>query len=70
MVTIEIPDELESLIELGMQRTGENRDVFLREAVHSRLEEFEDIAITTERLKNPGKRISLAEIGRKHGLAD
>jgi len=67
MAAIQIPDELESLIELGARRTGESRDVFLREAVQSRLE---DIALATERLKNPGKRISLAEIGRKHGLTD
>jgi predicted DNA-binding protein len=70
MAAIQIPDELESLIELGARRTGESRDVFLREAVRSRLEEIEDIALATERLKNPGKRISLAEIGRKHGLTD
>lgn len=70
MVILQIPDELESLIELGAQRTGETRDVFLREAIRTRLEEIEDIAIATERLKNPGKRISLAEIGRKYGLND
>jgi predicted DNA-binding protein len=70
MVTLQIPDELASLIELGMQRSGESRDVFLREAVRCRLEEIEDIAIATERLKNPGKRISLAEIGCKYGLTD
>jgi predicted DNA-binding protein len=70
MATIQIPDALASLIEMGMQRTGESRDVFLREAVRSHIEEIEDIAIATERLKNPGKRISLAEIGRKYGLTD
>lgn len=70
MVTLQISDELESLIELGVQRTGETRDVFLREAIRTRLEEIEDIALATERLKNPGKRISLAEIGRKYGVAD
>jgi predicted DNA-binding protein len=70
MATLQIPDELESLIELGMQHTGESRDVFLREAVRSRLEEIEDIALATERLKNPGKHISLDEIGRKYGLTD
>lgn len=70
MATIQIPDELESLIELGMQRSGETCDVFLREAVRCHLEEIEDIAIATERLKNPGKRISLDEIGRKYGLSD
>ena len=70
MATIPIPDELESLIEQGAQRAGETSAAFLSEAVLSRLEEIEDIAIATERLKNPGTRISLQEIGRKYGLAD
>jgi predicted DNA-binding protein len=70
MATIQIPDELESLIEQGAQRAGETSAAFLSEAVLSRLEEIEDIAIATERLKNPGTRISLQEIGRKYGLAD
>ena len=70
MATIEIPDEFASLIEQGAQRAGETCDDFLREAVRCRLEEIEDIALTTKRLKNPGNRIRLAEIGRKHGLAD
>jgi predicted DNA-binding protein len=70
MATIQIPDELESLIEPGAQRAGETSAAFLSEAVLSRLEEIEDIAIATERLKNPGTRISLQEIGRKYGLAD
>jgi predicted DNA-binding protein len=70
MATIQIPDELASLIEQGAQRAGETSAAFLSEAVLSRLEEIEDIAIATERLKNPGTRISLQEIGRKYGLAD
>jgi len=70
MATIQIPDDIAKKIEQGAQQAGETNDVFLREAVRSRLEEIEDIALATERLKNPGKRISLAEIGRKHGLAD
>ena len=70
MATIQIPYELASLIEQGAQRAGETSAAFLSEAVLSRLEEIEDIAIATERLKNPGTRISLQEIGRKYGLAD
>ncbi|HUD23071.1 MAG TPA: hypothetical protein VMQ60_09540 [Acidobacteriaceae bacterium] len=70
MVTIQIPDDLANQIEQGAQRAGETSTAFLSEAVLSRLEDLEDIAIATERLQNPGKRISLAEIGRKYGLND
>jgi predicted DNA-binding protein len=70
MATIQIPDDLANQIEQGAQRAGETSTAFLSEAVLSRLEDLEDIAIATERLRNPGKRISLAEIGRKYGLND
>jgi len=70
MATIQIPDELASQIEQGAQRAGESRDDFLREAVLSRLEDAEDIAIATERLKNPGKRIPFEQVKRNLGLDD
>jgi RHH-type transcriptional regulator, rel operon repressor / antitoxin RelB len=70
MTTIQISDDLASQIELGAQRAGETSDDFLREAVLSRLEDLEDIAIATERLKNPGRRIPLDEVARDLGLDD
>ena len=68
MATIHIPDELAGQIEQGAQRTGETSDAFLREAVLSRLEDLEDIAIATERLKNPGKRLSFEQVKKNLGL--
>ena len=68
MATIHISDELASRIAEGAQRAGESSDDFLREAVLSRLEDLEDIAVATERLKNPGRRISLEEVVRDLGL--
>ncbi len=70
MTAIQIPDELAAQIEQGAQRAGETKDVFLREAVLSRLEDLEDIAIATERLKNPGRRFTLAEVVEDLGLDD
>jgi len=70
MVNIQIPDELASQMEKGAQSAGETRDAFLREAILSRLEDLEDIAIATERLKNPGRRIPLEEVVRDLGLDD
>ncbi len=69
-MAVHIPAEIESQIEALARRTGESTDHLVREALLSFLEDQEDIAIATERLKNPGKRISLEEIGRKYGLAD
>jgi predicted DNA-binding protein len=70
MATIQIPDKLASQIEQGAQRAGETSAAFLSEAVISRLEDLEDIAIATERLKNPGRRIPLEEVVRDLGLDD
>ena len=70
MATIQIPDELANQMEKGAQSAGETSDAFLREAILSRLEDLEDIAIATERLKNPGKRIPLEQVKRHLGLDD
>ncbi|HEX3967369.1 MAG TPA: ribbon-helix-helix protein, CopG family [Edaphobacter sp.] len=70
MTTIQLPVEIESQIEALARRTGESRDDLVREAILTYLEDREDARIAAERLKNPGKRISLEEIGRKYGLVD
>ena len=64
MAAIQIPDELAEQIEQAAQRAGETRDVFLREAVQSRLDDLEDIAIAAERLKNVGRRLTLEQVKR------
>jgi predicted DNA-binding protein len=68
--TVEIPQELDAELEALAARNGVDKKKYLSEAIISFLEDQEDIAIATERLKNPGKRISLEEIGTKYGLAD
>ncbi len=70
MAAIQIPDELAEQIEQAAQRAGETRDVFLREAVQSRLDDLEDIAIAAERLKNVGRRLTLEQVKRDLGLDD
>jgi predicted DNA-binding protein len=70
MAAIQIPDELAEQIDQAAQRAGETRDVFLREAVQSRLDDLEDIAIAAERLKSPGKRLPLEQVKKDLGLDD
>jgi RHH-type rel operon transcriptional repressor/antitoxin RelB len=70
MAAIEIPDELASQIEHAAQRAGQSNTAFLREAVLSRLEDLEDIAIATERINNPGERISLEQLKKDLGIED
>jgi predicted DNA-binding protein len=70
MATIQIPDELEWLVELGMQRTGESREDFLREALRSYIEDMQDIAAAREHLLHPDDTISLDELKKNAGLND
>ncbi|HWY99601.1 MAG TPA: ribbon-helix-helix protein, CopG family [Edaphobacter sp.] len=70
MAAIQIPDELAEQIDQAAQRAGEARDVFLREAVQSRLDDQDDVAIAAERLKNPGKRLTLEQVKRDLCLDD
>jgi predicted DNA-binding protein len=69
-MTVQIPAEIESHIEAFARRTGESKDDLVRSAILLYLEDREDAMIAAERVKNPGKRTSLQEIGRKYGLAD
>ena len=70
MVAIQIPDELAQQIQQAAQRAGETQDVFLREAVQSRLDDLEDVAVATERLQTPGRRLTLNQVKNNLGLDD
>jgi hypothetical protein len=70
MVTLQIPDELENLIEQGALLAGVSTDEFIRKALLTYMEDRQDAMRAAERVKNVNTRISLDEIGRKYGLAD
>ena len=63
-------EELAQQIDTGAHQAGETRDVFLREAVLTRLEDMEDLAIAESRLNTPGERISFEQVKRDLGLDD
>jgi RHH-type transcriptional regulator, rel operon repressor / antitoxin RelB len=65
---IEITDELAHKIQQGAELTGESSNDFLREAVLSRLEDLDDIAIATDRINNPGQRLSFNQVKANLGL--
>ena len=52
------------------RKNSVDKSNYLSDAIINFLEDQEDIAIATERLKNPGKPMSLDEIGRKYGLVE
>jgi predicted DNA-binding protein len=68
--TVEIPQELDAELEALAARNGVDKKEYLSEAIISFLEDREDIAIATERLKNPGKRLGFEEVKKSLGLDD
>ncbi len=69
-MTVQLEPEIDSQFDEAAQYTGETKNSLVRQALLSYLEDLHDARIIEERLKNPGKRISLEEIGRKYGLVD
>jgi RHH-type rel operon transcriptional repressor/antitoxin RelB len=68
--TVEIPQDLNAKLEALAARNGVGKDQYLAEAIESFLDDQEDVAIATERLKNPGRRIPFDEVIRNLGLDD
>jgi predicted DNA-binding protein len=68
--TVEIPQELDAELEALAARNGVDKKEYLSEAIISFLEDQEDIAIATERLKNSGDTISLDELKQNLGVVD
>jgi len=67
---MEFSTELVETIDHAARQSGESPEAFVREAVLRRLEDIEDIALATERLRNPGKRIPFDEVVKNLGLDD
>lgn len=70
MSIITVSDDLDQLVEQATRESGQTKTDFVREAIEARLEDLHDLAIARERLANPGKRYSLAEMKEDLGLDD
>lgn len=70
MPTIQIPEEIENKLNKFIERTGQSKESFAAEALLSHLEDAEDLALATERLKDIGERTSLEDLRKELGLAD
>ena len=62
MLAIRLPREIEErLVEL-VRKTGRTKTFYAREAILMHLEELEDVYLAEERLAEPAKRWSQAEL--------
>lgn len=69
MISLELEHKIEQRLSDLEQETGLDKVDLIREAIIDYLEEAEDIAEASERLKNPGKIWSLDELEKGNDLA-
>ena len=62
MLAIRLPEDIERRLTELAHKTGRTKTFYAREAILTHLEELEDIYLAEERLKQPAKRWSQAEL--------
>lgn len=74
MLDVKLPEEIESRLEVLVQRTGRSKEYFVREAVLAYLDDLEDIYLAEEvmgRIERGEERTSpLSHVAARLGLAD
>jgi len=70
MIAVEMTKEMEIRISQLAKKTGKTTTFFICEAIEEHIADIEDTHLAVERLNNPGKRISLAEVEKELGLED
>ncbi len=62
MLTIQVDTDTERRLEAFAARFGGNASYFALKAIVEALDEWEDVAIAVDRLKNPGERLTMDEV--------
>jgi RHH-type transcriptional regulator, rel operon repressor / antitoxin RelB len=74
MLAIRLPPEIEKRLERLAKRTGRTKTFYAREAILNHLEDLEDGFLAEKRWKefveSGEDTVPLADIAKKHGLAD
>jgi RHH-type rel operon transcriptional repressor/antitoxin RelB len=70
MLSLELPRDLQQRMDLLSKKTGKAPSALALQAIQEYIEDEEDYAVATERLKTGGPTIPLEEVERRLGLAD
>ncbi|MCG7879848.1 MAG: TraY domain-containing protein [Candidatus Thiodiazotropha endolucinida] len=62
MLALRLPDDIEQRLADLAAKTGRSKSFYAREAILEHLEELEDAYLAAERLKEPAKRWTQAEL--------
>jgi RHH-type transcriptional regulator, rel operon repressor / antitoxin RelB len=68
MLTIQLDADVEKRLEAFAARFGKSASYFALKAIVEALDEWEDVAVAVDRLKNPGERLTMAEVENLLGL--
>ena len=70
MVTLKLPPEFQKLLDQMSSETGLSPEHIAFDALADRLEDFEDLKIVEERMRNPeGPSIPIEEVMRELGMS-
>jgi RHH-type rel operon transcriptional repressor/antitoxin RelB len=70
MLAVRLDPDLEARLDAVARRTGRSKSFLAREALREKIEEFEDIALVEEALRDDSKPVSLKELKHQLGLGD
>jgi len=74
MLTIKLPDEIESRLDRLAKATGRTKTFYAREAILEHLDDLEDLYLAERRLidirSGNSTTVSLEELTRRYGLED
>ena len=68
MMGIRLPEELDQRLAALAQRTGRTKTYYAREAILRYIEDLEDTYVALERIKNPGRLLTMEEAEKELGL--
>lgn len=68
MLAIRLPDDIEKRLTILANKTHRTKTFYVREAILAYLEDLEDTYLALQRLDNPGKTYSMADVAKELGL--
>ena len=68
MIGIRLPEDIDNRLALLAKRTGRTKTYYAREAILRYIEDLEDTYVALERLKKPGRYLTMEEVKKELGL--
>jgi RHH-type transcriptional regulator, rel operon repressor / antitoxin RelB len=70
MLAIRLPKDIEARLTDLATKTGRTKTYYAREAILEYIDDLEDIYLVLDRIKKPGRRMTMEEVEKDLGLGD